>query len=520
MDNSNRKSEKKERNMLKKLTLLTLSLLLLVGAAVPVSAESEKKPVHIVMTDPYYGDASSPEGYKMVQDYILNETGILVDSYRFDSTTKTEKIALLLSSGEKLNLIHGVWTDYYKDGIIKPINDYLADIPNVVGAWKEFEGFNTVTASDGTVWGFPRISSRTFYQSFLRKDWMDKLGLQYPKTMDEYEKVLYALKDADPYGNGETITLITRGGMTTMEYHYLAAFTEHGRSNWWDEEKQEMKPYYLQEGYYDFLAKMHQWYKDGIIHPENYTWSLATVRSYLASGRVAASAAYSTDLTNQYTTMKQNYPGGEWWYDEKGMEGANGNKAETLIAGNDECQMMLSSNTEEESKAIAAFFNWGYSSWHNQKILQSGIEGVHWEYDTSHENARELFITKPLENNVPYNGDFWITIGAPMESKSMMIDPDGQRNYHNYMITQQKHFETCTRPFDLGVIYDDAQVAENVMSASDINTMVSEQILKFFIGERELTREEWAKFIEELYNIGLQDYINEYTRQYKEWTGK
>ncbi|GAA3329064.1 hypothetical protein GCM10020331_075580 [Ectobacillus funiculus] len=42
---------------------------------------------------------------------------------------------------------------------------------------------------------------------WLRKDWMDKLGLEAPKTVDDMEKILTAFVQQDPGGNGKGNTV-------------------------------------------------------------------------------------------------------------------------------------------------------------------------------------------------------------------------------------------------------------------------------------------------------------------------
>ena len=62
--------------------------------------------------------------------------------------------------------------------------------------------------------------------------------------------------------------------------------------------------------------------------------------------------------------------------------------------------------------------------------------------------------------------------------------------------------------------YNNQELYENVMTANDIETMVKEEIMKFFKGDRELTPENWQAFIQELYGAGMQEYCEELTRQY------
>ena len=40
-------------------------------------------------------------------------------------------------------------------------------------------------------------------QYYIRKDWLEKLGLEEPKTVDELYNVLVTFRDKDPNGNGK-----------------------------------------------------------------------------------------------------------------------------------------------------------------------------------------------------------------------------------------------------------------------------------------------------------------------------
>ena len=50
--------------------------------------------------------------------------------------------------------------------------------------------------------------------AFIRKDWLDKLGLEQPKTIDDFYNVLKAFKEQDPDGNGANDTY----GMIVTDY--------------------------------------------------------------------------------------------------------------------------------------------------------------------------------------------------------------------------------------------------------------------------------------------------------------
>lgn len=69
---------------------------------------------------------------------------------------------------------------------------------------------------DGTLWSTLIYNGKNYgvtnpmdavpMAMFWRKDWLDKLGLEVPETLDDYEKVLTAFVEEDPDGNGKKDT--------------------------------------------------------------------------------------------------------------------------------------------------------------------------------------------------------------------------------------------------------------------------------------------------------------------------
>lgn len=506
--------------MKKLLSLLAAIVMLCTMFAFPAVAE---EPITLTVIAPFNAAASSEEGYKQVQDWILENTGVLVNSIVLDGSNPDAK-NMLLTGDTLIDVWWGDWMTYNSYGMIQPINKYMDLLPNTIKAWEHFNNaWGMVTDAEGNIWGLPRVAARCGYQTFIREDWMQALGYTeetYPTTFEGLEKLLYEIKAADPFGNGETITMITRQGMENLEYHFLGGFTKYGYSNWMDEDGL-IKPYFMQEGFYDFLAKMHQWYADGIIHAENPTWNTATVQSYLASGRVAVSGAYGTDCCRQYVTVRANNPEAKYWNALDGIIGPNGELCETAIKGESTACMFNANAPEDHVLAFIKVIEFLFSDWANNYSCETGAQGVYWEYDIENygEEATVKHIVKDLTTEPIYNSDFWFTIGA-MEWDCVMFDADGVRNQQNYWINElQGRTDAAKLQFDSDVAYNKTVLFENVMSANDIETHVSEETTKFFTGERKLTEEEWNKFIDELNAIGLQEYCEELTRQYKEAKG-
>lgn len=90
-------------------------------------------------------------------------------------------------------------------GVLLPLNDLIEQYgPNIKKNIPEEAWKSPKVSKDGKIYGIPqRIFVKNDNVVYLRKDWLDALNLEVPKTVEEYINVLRAFKDGDPNGNGQ-----------------------------------------------------------------------------------------------------------------------------------------------------------------------------------------------------------------------------------------------------------------------------------------------------------------------------
>ena len=182
---------------------------------------------------------------ELVQDWA-KETGVYFDWTTIPAEGATEKISLLLASGDELpdvfwNLGDGksgnIVCQYEDQDIFYPTNDL---IKNYTPALKEIldnnpQYWSEITAPSGNTYGFPYIEEMLNCvlcpgPFVINKTWLDQLGLEVPTTVEEFENCLKAFRDGgDLNGNGiaDETPLATRFGSddTFGSYDIFYRFT-------------------------------------------------------------------------------------------------------------------------------------------------------------------------------------------------------------------------------------------------------------------------------------------------------
>ena len=108
------------------------------------------------------------------------------------------------------------------EGGLIPLEDLIDKYaPNLKKFFEENPRYKKdAIAADGHIYIIPNYNDyfnlKTTQGYYIRKDWLKKLNLKEPKTVDELYKTLVAFRDKDPNGNGkkDEVPLFLRGNIT------------------------------------------------------------------------------------------------------------------------------------------------------------------------------------------------------------------------------------------------------------------------------------------------------------------
>jgi len=120
-----------------------------------------------------------------------------------------EKLSILVAGNQVPDIVWAETTvinKYGSQGLFINYKDVLdTKMPNAKAELND-EMISKMSASDGKLYALSKIVEQGSGSLFARQDWMKKLGLSMPKTLDDYYNMIVAFRDRDPDGNGKNDT--------------------------------------------------------------------------------------------------------------------------------------------------------------------------------------------------------------------------------------------------------------------------------------------------------------------------
>lgn len=147
--------------------------------------------------------------------YALSRNlGIKIISDQVYQTEWDEKKALLFAGDNLPDLfLNAGFTraeaeEYANEGYFLNLNDYMDIMPNVKALLDENPDYKAyLTSEDGGIYYLGRLNARSNFtkrnEVFMSMKWLENLGLEEPKSLDDFYNVLVAFKEQDANGNGD-----------------------------------------------------------------------------------------------------------------------------------------------------------------------------------------------------------------------------------------------------------------------------------------------------------------------------
>ncbi|MNI35329.1 Lipoprotein LipO precursor [compost metagenome] len=210
---------------------------------------------------------------------------------------------------------------------------------------------------------------------WVRKDWLDRLGLQVPKTLDDYVAVAKAFAEQDPDGNGKKDTLgLLIGENLNNTTPFFGAFGVQ-RRQWVERGGQLVYSSTLPEmkQALQFLAGL---YKDKIIDQE---WALnksQVVGQKVGSGKAGLYSGLWSARRGEILTNEQNDPNAKWV--EAGFPIGKDGKSGT-VAGNLVVSYNVVPVTSKNADSVVKMLNFMVGKGYSDLLL--GFENQIWTRD-------------------------------------------------------------------------------------------------------------------------------------------
>ncbi len=143
-------------------------------------------------------------------DELEKSTGIHVDFEEVKDVDWTSRLSLMFASNSCKDLIMRGSLDVEEYGVTRgmlvPLDEYIpAHMPNYAARLDLDPAADAIPSSDGKSYYIGFLLDQdiaTDGQFFINRQWLDKLGLSVPTTIEELTDVLRAFRDGDPNGNG------------------------------------------------------------------------------------------------------------------------------------------------------------------------------------------------------------------------------------------------------------------------------------------------------------------------------
>lgn len=249
----------------------------------PAQEASSRVPVSVMVTL----HQPSPPSQNMI-DRLNGMVGADLTISWVPSDNYRDKLINAIETNTLKKVTYVNEADYYllknaiRSGMFWEIGPYLEDYPNLSRLDPDIL---QQTAVDGKIYGLYSERWPSRQGLIIRKDWLDKLGLEAPRTIDELYETLrqFTMNDPDGDGKADTYGLADRNDLVYGAFKTFSSY--FGAPNNWAITDGRAQPEFMTDAYMDAMNFMKQLYDEGLVNPDFPVASKQIQRYLFLSGK-------------------------------------------------------------------------------------------------------------------------------------------------------------------------------------------------------------------------------------------
>lgn len=429
---------------------------------------------------------------------------------------------LIVASGDYPDVFTGI-DKYYagsfqkalEDDVIVYLDDYIADdMPDYWNLLQDDDDLmRAVTNDDGRFLAWYSIFDKTLVNEgyFIRKDWVDKLGMDIPTSMDEFNDFAYA---AQSEFDLESVVILGDGLGTLIEAWGLGNVSS-GSGFAYHREGDEILADVTAPGYKEYIDTLRQWYADGIV-TQNFTeLDTGNMSGDIERELAANRTAIVSTMVNSMDNLLNDDPDFEIAPIVITVDGGNDHTGQGERQF-DSCS--ISSQCDED--LIPYILGW-MNYWYTEEGAMAGsygVEGLDYDYDAD----GNIYYTENItQNDLGYPPMLYsrarcfsgASFGLMLQDRTVPFYTDAQTNAIDYWTSRTDN--EAAIPTSLSLTTEESEVV--ALYATDLATYISEEAPKFVTGDRSM--DIWDDFIANCEGMHVAELTEAYQSAYDRYVG-
>jgi putative aldouronate transport system substrate-binding protein len=440
-----------------------------------------------------------------------------------------QKHNLLFASGSGPDLVvsysGALRNDLFTQKQLRPLDDLLEKSTTYKKLVEQYPLANKMGMKpDGKIYDFSRITGLSSNHVLLvRQDWLDKLKLTAPATVEDFYNVAKAFTENDPDGNGKKDTLGTNISHITgavihimfdstfvnLDYNQIPyRFDANGKLiNGFQHTKEavDFKKRLFDGGFVD-----KDWVTDKNGEKAKQDWLNGKIGMYAANKGGYDLALYEALKKNNANAQVVAIPVPEGPYGK--FSAAQDAPVQPTASVN---------STAKDPEAVMKFVDW-MSTESVLTTLKFGLEGVHWKKGVN--GCPEIIDREKNKKEVDWNYDYWTPLGSTVllgKCAQYEVTLDTKNPVQNEFLTIHKAsnaaYLTKDRPVQTKI--DNLPPLPQDLQLVTTNTGMADMWVKAIVGGKSYTAEQAYKDVVDLWNkrggTKVEEFFNKYIDENK-----